>query len=365
MTSYIYLDNNATTALDPRVATAMRLELPLNPSSPHRYGQRAKQLLLEATRRVAAHLSFKPEEVLFTSGATESINMVLRGLLSKGDHLVTSAFEHACLYNTAKAIEPQGVAISFLAHPRGAISPEEVKAALLPETKLIALLGANNETGVLTDIDGVAALAASRGIPLLVDGVMLLGKHTLSLPAGVTFAAFSGHKIHGPKGVGVLAMRRPCAPLLTGGPQQLGRRAGTENLEAILGFTAALSLLSEGERRQMALLRDRLEAGLRILFPELLVHGGDGPRICNTSNVAFPGVDGESLLIELDLQGVGVSHGSACMSGAREVSRILLNMGIPRKIAQSSLRFSLSRQTTQEEIDRTLSLLEEILRRLS
>jgi cysteine desulfurase len=229
-------------------------------------------------------------------------------------------------------------------------------------------MAVNNETGVKSDIDGIAQIAKEAGIPLLVDGVALMGKESFAIPAGVSAMTFSGHKFHGPKGAGILClrMRQKLPPLLVGGGQEFGMRAGTENLPAIVGLAAAVDILRAELPevvKKIAELRDRLEAGILQTCADVVVNG-TGPRVCNTTNLAFLGIDGESLLINLDQSGVEVSHGSACASGALEPSRILLNMGIPLDRARSSLRFSLSRFTTQQEVDRCVELVAEHVARL-
>lgn len=358
----IYLDNNATTALHPAVIREMQKEFalgPANPSSIHSFGRKAKALLLSARSLVAEFFDVTPQEVLFTSGGTEGINLLIRGALaplSPGE-ILSSNIEHSAVFNTVETVK--NFTPRFLpAGLWGAVRPEELRAAISPHTRLIALGAANSETGVKLDIIGIAAVAEEHKIPLILDGVALLGKELFTLPKGVSGIAFSGHKIHGPKGIGVAIARSSLTltPLQTGGGQEFGKRCGTENLAGILGLAKAISLLKEelpDATRRITTLRDHFESSLASRIPGLMVHG-EGPRICNTSSLAFPKVDAESLLIQLDRCGIAASHGSACSSGALEPSRVLLNMGIPRDIARSSLRFSLSRYTTQEEIDRAI-----------
>jgi cysteine desulfurase len=231
------------------------------------------------------------------------------------------------------------------------------------------VLGAvNNETGVKTDIHAIASIAKQANVPLIVDGVALLGKEPFEIPQGVSAMAFSGHKLHGPKGSGLALIRSSLSlyPLLTGGDQETGRRAGTENLPAIIGFAKAIQLLDEElpeATTRMHMLRQRLEEGLQQAIGPLVING-QGPRICNTSNISFPGVEGETLLIALDMAGIAVSHGSACASGALEPSRILQNMGISKTLSRSSVRFSLSRWTTSEEIDACIEITSSIVKKL-
>ncbi len=367
----IYLDNNATTPLDPRVLESMLADLysvPANPSSVHFFGQEARARLAQARETIAAYLQVKPQELIFTSGGTESLNLILRGFFdaSPPGHILTTDIEHSCVYNTVKALEGRGNPATYLKTGFfGAAKAEDVKAALKPDTRLIVLSAVNSETGVKTDLEAVAQVAKEAEIPLIVDGVALLGKERFTIPAGVAAMGFSGHKLHAPKGIG-LAFIRPqlkIRPLFTGGDQEYAKRAGTENLAGILGLSRAISLLKEilpEATLRMETLRNRLEDGLKHRLGNVLING-EGPRVCNTANLCFPGIDGETLLMHLDRAGIAVSHGSACASGALEPSRVLLNMGLPRERARSSLRFSLSRLTTPEEIDLCIDAISSII----
>jgi cysteine desulfurase len=239
---------------------------------------------------------------------------------------------------------------------------------LRKDTKLIVLMAVNNETGVKSDIEAIAAIAEESNVPFVVDGVALLGKEPFTIPSGVSAVAFSGHKLHAPKGSGMVFIRKrvKCTPLLFGGAQEFQRRAGTENLAAILGLAEAIRLLEvelPSATKRMQALRDRLEEGIISSISDVTING-EAPRVVNTSNLSFEGVDGESLLMSLDLNGVAVSHGSACSSGSLEPSRILLNMGIPRARARSSIRFSLSRFTTRDEIERCIEIVIDVVGRL-
>ncbi len=362
----IYLDNNATSFLDPQVLAAME---PVftgaigNPSSIHRYGQKAKAYLAKSTKDVAAFFGVQTSEVVFTSGATEGLNMVIRSA-PKGSHIITSSLEHIAVL---EALKISGCEVSYLDPKpgKGAITLEQIQEAVKANTSMIVVMAANNETGVKTDLEPIAAFAKDRGIALVVDGVALLGKEKCILPDGVSAACFSGHKIHAPTGVGVAIVRKSMKanPLIVGGHQQYNKRGGTENLAGIVGFAKALTLFPESPD-SIAALRDRLEEGILASLEDVEVHGKDEPRVCNTSNIAFFGVDGETLLMQLDLAGVAVSHGAACSSGTLEPSRILLNMGFAPKIARSSIRFSLSRFTTPEEIDQAISIIVDVVKKL-
>ncbi len=367
----IYLDNNATTALDPRVLDAMQSDLgllPANPSSIHSFGQEARARLTKARSMLAAYFHVKPHELIFTSGGTEAINMVLKGLfpLFPNGHIISTRIEHSAVYEVIQLFESRGAHVTYLpVGPLGAPTPKQVSEAITEETKLIALSAANSETGVLLEMEEIAKIALKHNLFFFVDAVALLGKMPLTIPDGVLAMSFSGHKIHAPKGSGLAFVRAPCTltPLLHGGGQENGRRSGTENLAAITGLAKGVEILYDivpAAGKKMGQLRDHFESELKKIFPPLLING-EGPRLPNTSNLSFPGFSGEELLMQLDLQGIAASHGSACASGAQEPSRVLQNMGYPKARAASAIRFSLSRNTTEEEINRTLSVLGKVL----
>lgn len=367
----IYLDNNATTLRDPRVIAVMSHYLQEgggNPSSIHFWGRAAKAALSKARRTIADYLKVKPAEIYFTSSGTEGANMLLRGLVKKG-HILTSNVEHACVFATVKAMEQDGFPATYLSPGlMGAVTPQAVQEALRSDTRLISLMAVNNETGVKTDIAAIAEIAKERRIPFVVDGVAWLGKESLTIPEGVSAMFFSGHKLHCPPGIGFVYVRStmPLQPLLMGGEQESGKRGGTENLLGIVGLEEAVRLLNTelpAATACMQRLRDRLEDGLMRELEGVQING-TGPRICNTSNLSFAKVEGETLLTQLDLQGIAASHGSACASGALEPSRILRNMGLPAAIAASSIRFSLSRMTTEQEIDRCIDVTKQLVRKL-
>lgn len=366
----IYLDNNATTFLDPVVAKAIQSVLAGeygNPSSLHQYGQAARGLLVQALKQTAVFFGVKEEEIIFTSGATEALNTLVKAAPS-GTHIITSSLEHSAVLEPLKR---SGCPVTYLdPFPlMGAITPEQVQEAITANTSMIFLMAANNETGVRTDIEGIARLALEANIPLIVDGVSILGKETWKMPEGVTAVCLSGHKIHAPAGVGCLIVRKQfkIKPLIIGGGQQKGLRGGTENLTGIVGFSAAIACMrgkmSEDVSR-MRTLRDRFEEGILSALSDVVIHGYDQPRLCNTSNIAFLGVEGETLLMLLDLAGVAASHGAACSTGALEPSRVLLNMGIAISVARSSIRFSLSRFTTEAEIDKAIERVADAVCRL-
>jgi cysteine desulfurase len=369
----IYLDHNASTPIDSRVLEVVTkaLQEEGNPSSVHYHGQRAKQLIEQSRQTIAHFLKAKPSEIFFTSGGTEGAFLLIRGILQERfeGHVITSNAEHACVYKMLQEAEKKGCQVSFLpAGLWGAVSPEAVERAILPSTRLIVLMAVNNETGVKTDLEGVAKVAESAGIPLIVDGVALLGKENFVIPPGVSAMFFSGHKCHAPKGVGFVFCRNKLklSSCLVGGGQEFNRRAGTENVAGIAGLAEAVRILRDHQdafSKHMKEMRDRLEKGLKERLDGVSING-EGPRVVNTLNASFEDVDGESLLMSLDMEGLSVSHGSACSSGALEPSRILLNMGIPLLQARSAIRFSVSRFTTAQEIDRSLSILATLIQKL-
>lgn len=378
----IDLDANATTPVLPEVLEAMR---PFwltagNPSSAHEAGQRARSAVEKARSAVAALLSATPKEVVFTSGGTESDNLALSGVLQpyldrrEPAHLITTAIEHHAVLFAAEALERRGIAVTYI-RPQlnGAVDANEIAAAIRPETKLVSIMLANNETGAIQPLGRIARLAKQHGVLVHTDAVQAAGKLPLDLAGefkNVDLLSLSGHKIYAPQGTGVLFVRKgvELAPLQYGGPQERQRRAGTENVAGIVGLGRAAELArqwlaSEGPV-ELATLRDRLEHGVLERIPETHVNGATAARVANTTNLQFAGVDAESLLIALDMQGIASSFGSACMSGATEPSHVLLAMGLTPAEAKSSLRFSLSRLTTGEEIDRALELIPAAVARL-
>ena len=371
MNQPIYLDNNATTGLDPSVVELLQRELhtnPQNPSSVHHFGQHAKGKLQQARSKIAQFFELSPAEVIFTASGTEGLNLVLRGVFTEQQgHVISSVVEHSAVHLTLQALQKRGVEVTLLpVGEAGFVTAAAVAAAIRPNTRLITLIAVNNETGIRMPIEEIAAVAEQAAIPLLVDGVAWLGKEQITLHRGISAICFSGHKIHAPLGVGLLLVRKGFhfPAIITGGGQELARRSGTENLWAILGLAQAIQVLTNQQTpfiAQMQALQRYFEQQLLLEIGDVTIHGKSSPRVCNTINVAFHGIDAESLLMNLDQRGVAASHGSACSSGALEPSRILLQMGIDRALVKSSLRFSLSRFTTQQEIDATLTLLKEIL----
>jgi len=368
----IYLDNNATTQLAPEVLQAMHADLsdvPLNPSSIHPYGIKAKNLLLKAKDCIAKHFSIGQEKILFTSGGTESLNHAILGFLEgkKSGHILTTATEHPAIYNLINALSKKGFEVSWLdVESSGQVSVETVRQAIKENTSLMVFSWVNTETGVINNVEALAALAKQQHIPLVIDGIGALGKLDVSFYDGISALCFSAHKIHGPKGIGMtLIQSKAYTPQLLGGPQENSLRAGTENLAGILGFAKAIELLKDQNQFTsiMQQLKDLFETKLKQKLLTIEINGNN-PRICNTSNIYFPNISAETLLIQLNLQGVYASYGSACASGFFSPSRILLNMGMDKRRALGSVRFSLSRYTTNEEIERAVTIIERTVKAL-
>lgn len=365
----IYLDHNATTPLHPRAREAM---LPWlgggshgNPSSVHRFGQAAREAVEGAREQVAALLNGRPLEVVFTASGTEANNAVIFHAARKAGrrgHLVISAIEHPSVREAAARLAEEGMEVTRVS-PRGdgVVPADEVLRALRPDTRLVALMLANNELGTLQPVTAVAIACRERGVPVLCDAVQAVGKIPVDAPAlGADYLVLGAHKFYGPLGAAALWTRQELSGYLVGGSQERRRRAGTENVPAIVGLGAAAAAAREEmvhRTAHLAALRDRFEAALPDRIPGAILHCQESPRLPNTSHVAFTGVEGESLLIRLDLAGFAVSTGSACSSGSVEPSKTLLAAGISREEALSSLRVSFGITNTTEEVDAFLGAL--------
>ena len=374
MKQRIYLDNSATTRVDERVIEAM---LPCfrenfgNASSVHLFGQEARAIVETARRSVAELIGADTREIVFTSGGTESDNTALWGIFDgPRNHIITTKIEHPAILATCKALESAGAEVTYVTvDSSGRVDPAAVEAAVRDNTILISVMHANNETGIVQPVAEISQIARQLGILTHTDAVQSVGK----IPAdvrelGVDLLSMSGHKIHGPKGVGVLYIRKgvKMAPFMTGGSHERKRRAGTENVPAIAGLGAAARLAAERMpemRTRVAGLRDRLESQALARIAGGRVNGSS-PRLPNITNLSFENLDGEAAVIALDLEGIAVSTGSACSSGALEPSHVLTAMGLRPEVVQSSLRFSLSCHNSEEEIDRTVQLLETVIQRL-
>ncbi len=374
MADRIYLDNNASTIVDPRVAKVMHEHLMAitgNPSSIHSFGQECRRAIVKARNTIAAFLKVKSHEIIFCSGGTEALNMLIRGVMGAAEpgHIISTDLEHSAVYNTVLDLEKEGSELTLIKPGLcGAATVSDVKNSIKKTTRLIVLMAANNETGVKTDIEGIAALAKESKIPFVVDAVSLMGKDPFTIVDGVSAYAFSGHKFHAPRGIGFAYIKQnlKLKPLIVGGGHEYQRRSGTENTVGIVGIGKAVSLIAEelpAAHQVMTALRDYFELNIMERINDVTING-EGPRIGNTSNLSFGGVEGESLLMNLDLEGIAVSHGSACHSGTLEPSRVLLNMGIEKSLAETSIRFSLSRFTTKDEVDRAIDLICSLVTRL-
>jgi cysteine desulfurase len=379
ITVRIYLDHNATTPVDPAVAAAVdhaqRHEFG-NPSSVHYFGQRAKLLLDRARQSVATLLGGESPEIVFTSGGTESDNFAIRGVAEALEptgrrHLISSPIEHEAVLQTLKALARRGWEISWLPiDVSGVVSPQALADIIRPDTALVSIMHANNEIGTIQPLHELAAIAHARGALIHSDAVQSAGKILLDVRSlGIDLASISGHKLYGPKGIGALWVRRGTRlqATMTGGRQERNRRAGTENVPAIAGLGVAATLAQEkleSEGTRLAALRDRLETGILAAIEGTAVNGARDRRVPNTTNISFDGIEAESLLIALDLDGVAVSTGSACSSGTLEPSHVLKAMGFPLHRTQNALRFSLGASNTPEQIDHVIAILPAIVARL-
>ena len=367
-----YMDANATTPLLPEVIEAMRpywMEHFGNASSIHLHGQHAHRAVDQARETMAEFFNCHAAEVVFNSGGTEGDNTAIFGLLHPGDHFITTSIEHSAILEAAKRLARDGVETTFVApSPGGLIDPYDIRRAIRPETRLISVMLANNETGVLQPVAEIGRIAAETGVFFHIDAVQGAGKVEFDVRRfGCHLLSISAHKMHGPKGVGAMFVRRgtPIEPLLVGGSHERRRRAGTENVPGIVGLAKAAELamhsLQNGTIDRLAALRDRLEAGV-LQIPGTGVNGGwDGdkrvPRVANTTNIWFDQLEGEALVIALDLKGVAVSGGSACHSGATEPSHVLMAMGLNKTRARASLRFSLLKTATEADVDHVLQVI--------
>ncbi|HET6931997.1 MAG TPA: cysteine desulfurase NifS [Candidatus Acidoferrum sp.] len=379
--SRIYLDHNATTAVDPAVLDAM---LPYfsaefgNASSIHTFGQRARAAVETAREQVAALINARPQEIVFASGGTESDNHAIFGVVASGSassHIITTTIEHEAVLNACQALEKQGIAVTYLPVDReGLVNPDDLRRALRPETILITVMHANNELGTVQPLTEIGKVAAEADVYFHTDAVQSAGKISVDVKAlQLDLLSISGHKFYAPKGIGALFIKggTQLRQLLYGGHHQRGFRPGTENVAGIVGLgkAAELARLSfENDTARIARLRDTLEQGILARVPDSRVNSAKAPRTPNTSNILFPGLEGEALVIALDLKGLACSTGAACSSGAVEPSHVLTAIGLPATEARSSIRFSLGRHTTETEIATALEIVPAAvaqLRRLS
>jgi len=378
-TTRIYMDANATTPLLPEVVEAMRpfwLEHFGNASSIHLDGQTARRALDHSRETLAEFFNCHDAEVVFNSGGTEGDNTALFGLLHPGDHFITTSIEHSAILQAAHRLERFGIKTTFVApQASGLIDPVDILRAIRPETRLISVMLANNETGVLQPVEEIGKIAADTGVFFHIDAVQGAGKVKFDVRRfGCHLLSISAHKMHGPKGVGALFVRRgtPLESLIVGGSHERRRRAGTENVAGIVGLAKATELamhsLEGGTLTRLGALRDRLEAAI-LSLPQTGLNGAGTdrkpvPRVANTTNIWFDNLEGEALVIALDLKGIAVSGGSACHSGATEPSHVLMAMGLNKARARASLRFSLLKTATDAQVNRVIQIIPEAVQQL-
>ncbi len=374
----IYLDNAATTRVRPEAAEAAlraMTEIYGNASSVHAFGREAKKALEKARAQVAALIGAKKEEIYFTAGGSEADNWALKGaahaLCGKGRHIVTTAVEHHAVLHTCKALEKEGFEVTYLpVDEYGRVTAEQVEKALRPDTILVSVMAANNEVGTLEPIAEIGAVCRAHNVLFHTDAVQAVGHVALDVGAmPIDLLSLSGHKFYAPKGAGALYIRTGVRiqNLIEGGAQERGRRAGTENLPAIAAMGEAAACIAaemEEENARLTRLRDKLISGLLSRIPETRLNGHPTQRLPGNVNVSIRYIEGEALLLSLDMAGIAASSGSACTSGSLDPSHVLLAMGLPHEIAHGSLRLTLGRETTEEEIDRVLEELPRIAQRL-
>ena len=369
------MDANATTPLLPEVFEAMRpwlLDSFGNASSIHQPGQQARAAVERARSNVARMLNCRESEVVFTSGGTESDNLAIFGLVQPGDHVITSTIEHHAVLHAMERLTQRAVEVTFLpVSSDGLVDPDDVRHALRPNTRLISIMMANNETGVIQPIEEIGRIAQEADVWFHTDAVQAAGKIPIDVMAiGCDLLSLSGHKFHAPQGIGILYVRRgtQIEPLFFGGTHERQRRPGTENVAGIVGLGKAAEIatrsVSDGSLDPLAGLRNQLENGLLASIEGTGVNGIGKPRVPNTTNIYFNNLEGEALVIALDLKGIAVSGGSACASGASEPSHVLTAMGLPPQRARASLRFSLTKLNTQQDIDEALEIIPAAVTRL-
>jgi cysteine desulfurase len=375
----VYMDANATTPLLPEVMEAMRpywMEHFGNASSIHLHGQEARKAVDRARETLAEFFNCHDAEVVFNSGGTEGDNTAIFGLLHPGDHFITTSIEHSAILEAARRMAQQNVETTFVApQPSGLIDPNDILRAIRPQTRLISVMLANNETGVIQPVEQIGRIAADTGVFFHIDAVQGAGKVPIDVrKIGCHLLSISAHKMHGPKGIGAMFVRRgtPVESLLVGGSHERRRRAGTENVAGIVGLAKAAELamhsLEDGTIDRLGGLRHKLETEI-LKLPGTGVNGAGSngtyvPRAANTTNIWFDHLEGEALVIALDLKGVAVSGGSACHSGATEPSHVLMAMGLDKARARASLRFSLLKTATEADIDYVLGIVPEAVQRL-
>ncbi len=374
----VYLDNAATTALSPKVLEKMMpylTDIYGNASSPHSFGQTARIGVEHAREQVARAINADPSEIVFTGCGTESDNTVLFGVAEryakKGDHIITTNVEHHAILHSCAALEKKGIKVTYLPVDKdGLVTPEQVRDAITDKTILVSVMFANNEVGTIMPIPEIAAVCHEKGVLFHTDAVQAAGHIPIDVKAmGIDMLSISGHKFHGPKGVGVLYERKGIRlpSYIIGGEQEKGRRAGTENVAGIVGLGEALELavtnMSETSAR-MTRMRDRLIDGIEATIPEVKLNGHRTKRLPNNVNFSIKYIEGESILLMLDMAGIAASSGSACTSGSLDPSHVLLALGLTHEVAHGSVRMTLGDDTTDEDIDYVLETLPKVAHRL-
>ncbi|MGM0508884.1 MAG: cysteine desulfurase NifS [Fusobacteriota bacterium] len=374
----VYLDNNATTKVDEKVLEEM---IPYfsenygNPSSVHRFGQKNRQVIEEAREKIAKLLNIKADELTFTGSGTESDNLAIRGVAgayrNKGNHIITSKIEHPAVLTTCKKLEEEGFEVTYLSvDENGMVDLDELKDSIKDTTILISIMHANNEIGTIQDIEKIGKIAHENGVLYHSDVVQSMGKYEIDpKKKNIDLLSFSGHKFYGPKGIGGLYVKNgvKLKRIITGGHQERTRRPGTENVPAIVGMAKALEIAyetAEEERKREAKLRDYLQEKLIEKIPEVKVNGKDANRLPGTLSLTIKYVEGESILLNLDLKNIAVSSGSACASGSLDPSHVILAIGVPIEDAHGTLRFSIGKYNTKEEIDYVIEELPPIVEKI-
>lgn len=374
----VYLDHSATTPVHPEVADLMlkyMVDVYGNPSSVHSFGRQGRKAVDEAREQVARLIGAEPKEIIFTSGGTEADNLAIRGVAAanknKGNHIITSAIEHHAVLHTCEHLEKEGWEVTYLpVDADGLVNPEDVARAITDRTVLVTIMLANNEVGTIEPLAEISRITRARGVHLHTDAVQAVGNIPVNVnDLGVDLLSLSGHKLYGPKGIGALYIRQKTriSPIQYGGGHERRMRAGTENVPGIVGLgkAAELAMLELPERMQKTrALRDRLMDGLLGRIPDIRLNGHRTQRLPGNVNVSISYVEGESMLLKLDMAGIAASSGSACTSGSLEPSHVLLAMGLPHEVAHGSLRFTLGRQNTVEDVDYVLDTLPGIVAEL-
>lgn len=374
----VYLDNAATTALSPKVLEQMMPYLTAiygNPSSPHSFGQEARKGVEHARDQVAKALNALPEEIIFTGCGTESDNTVLFGVAEryakKGNHIITTNVEHHAILHTCEALEKRGIEVTYLpVDENGMVTAEQVADAITDKTILVSIMFANNEVGTIMPIAEIGKVCRERGVLFHTDAVQAVGHVPIDVKAmNIDLLSLSAHKFHGPKGVGALYMKKGVRlpAYVMGGAQERNRRAGTENVAGIVGLGAAIELATENlveSAARMTKLRDKLIAGIAARIPEVKLNGHPTLRLPNNVNYSIKYIEGESILLMLDMNGIAASSGSACTSGSLDPSHVLLALGLTHEVAHGSVRLTLSDETTEEDIDYVLDVLPKVAERL-